>query len=76
MRGLYEKPNGAADVSVAITGISAGEKYWACRNTGWHLLTCRELVPYGTKPAGGFVVPQENAYFYDLHECFKAQGTF
>ena len=46
--------------------IKPGDIYLAKRNTGWKLLTCKEnnLDKF-------FVVPEENAYWYDLDECFK-----
>lgn len=47
--------------------ISPGDKYFASRNTGVYLLTCKEVTR-------GYVVPDEiseGAYPYDIHECVK-----
>lgn len=40
-----------------------GQLYIAKRNTGWHLLTCALVQD-------GYVVPVEDAYYYDVHECY------
>lgn len=46
--------------------ICPGDLYLARRNTGWKLLTCRKNVKNE-----GFIAPQENAYCFDTHECYK-----
>lgn len=75
------------DETVYNTGIKPGELYMAKRNTGWKLLTCRD-VSYGANRCGNgnekffcehhpenghidVVFPQENAYPFDSWECFK-----
>lgn len=55
------------DFSVEVTGILPAESYMAKRNTGWQLLTCLQVSPKG------YVIPKENAYPYDLWECFKVK---
>ncbi len=53
--------------------IPAGDTYLAARNTGPHLLTAGQVVPYPTEENGlmygGWVVPLEWAYAFDLGEC-------
>ena len=52
--------------------ILPGDLYLARRHTGWHLLTCAEVVKVGPNQTRGYVVPREkNAYCYDLWECLK-----
>lgn len=47
--------------------IKPGDMYVAKRNTGWKLLTCKEV-----DNVNGFIVPVEpNAYYFDTHECIK-----
>jgi hypothetical protein len=54
-----------------LSEILVGDLYLARRHTGWHLLTCAEVVKVGPKGTRGYVVPRENAYCYDLWECLK-----
>ena len=49
--------------------IEPGDIYLARRNTKWKLLTCKE-----NNKVNGFIVPVENAYIFDTHECFKVVG--
>lgn len=44
--------------------IVPGDIYLAKRNAGWKLLTC-DYVKMGA------IFPVENAYPYDIHECYK-----
>lgn len=45
-----------------------GDTYLAARNTGPHLLTVRYV-----ERAGGWIVPVEMAYSFDLGECVKIE---
>jgi hypothetical protein len=45
--------------------IKPGDTYIAKRNTGWKLLTCKDVSPHG------FINPIEREYNYDTHECIK-----
>lgn len=46
--------------------IEPGDYYMAVRNTGVHILQCKEVDPRG------WIVPVERlAYFYDTIECVK-----
>jgi len=58
-----------------LNDLQPGDSYMAKRNAGWCLLTVREVVPYPTeengREHGGWVVPVETAYSYDLNECFR-----
>lgn len=59
-------PEGFSKESVATTGISPGEKYYAIRNGDGIILTCaRDDV------ANGWVEPEENDYLYNRSSCFK-----
>lgn len=61
----------ATDLNVvALFGqpIFEGDMYLACRNTGPHLLTAKTIFPRGR---GGYIVPVENAYYFDIWECVK-----
>lgn len=46
------------------TEIVSGDLYIAKRNTGWKLLTCKEVK-------NDIVFPVESAYPYNYHECVK-----
>ena len=52
------------NIQISDEEIKPGDTYMAQRNTGPHLLTCRKIVD-------GYIVPTENAYFFDLSECVK-----
>jgi len=47
--------------------LAVGDLYVAKRNTGPHLLTVREI-------RDGYVVPEEQAYSYELWECVPVEG--
>ena len=57
-------------VDMSITGrdLKPGDTYVARRNLaiGWLILTCREV-----NLDRGYVVPVQQEYYFDLHECFK-----
>ena len=57
--------------------IQVGDIYIAERNIGPQLLTAKEIIPVPTAENGlrfgGWVVPQEIGYCYDLHECVKVR---
>lgn len=55
-----------ADMESSGTDLKPGDMYVAKRNTGWELLTCEYV-----NLVGGWVMPKETAYLYDLHECHK-----
>jgi hypothetical protein len=46
--------------------LKPGDLYLACRNTGPQLLTVKSV-----NEEHGYVIPVENAYPYDIHECVK-----
>ena len=46
--------------------LQPGDSYIAERNTGPQLLTCKSV-----NRDKGWVVPQEQAYPFDIHECIK-----
>lgn len=64
--GFEECEEAAEDLGVDIERGTPkpGELYIAGRNTVPKLLTC-------IKVTDGFVVPEEDAYCYDTHECFR-----
>ncbi len=45
-----------------------GELYFACRNTGPKLLTCKEIHPKN------WIVCEENEYSYDTWECVRIKS--
>ncbi len=47
--------------------IKPKDKYLAERNTGPYILTCKKVQD-------GYIVPVEEGYCYDLHECVKIIG--
>lgn len=49
--------------------IRPGDKYFAERNTGIKLLTCRSVSERG------YIIPIESKYPYDTPECIKIIGT-
>lgn len=49
--------------------LDVGDTYLAARNTGPHLLTAKKIVTEPNSLAGGFVIPEENAYAFDVAEC-------
>ncbi len=49
--------------------IETGDVYLAKRNTGWKLLTCKVHMK-----EKGFVIPEENEYPYNTHECYKVEN--
>lgn len=55
-------------VKQALTELSSGDLYVAERNTGPHLLTCQRV-----NSDGGYVVPEEVAYCFDISECVKIE---
>lgn len=55
-----------ADMETSGVDLRPGDMYVAKRNTGWELLTCEYV-----NLEGGWVMPKETAYLYDLHECLK-----
>jgi len=46
-----------------------GELYVVERNVGKQLLTAFEIVLKDEKYNLGYIIPKENAYCYDFHEC-------
>lgn len=48
--------------------IQPGDFYVAERNTGPHLLTCLRV-----NHEGGWIVPVERAYCYDISECVRVE---
>lgn len=63
-----EKTGKMVKINCDISGdkLVAGDIYAAKRNTGWELLTCKEV-----DLINGWIVPCELAYLYNLFECFK-----
>lgn len=53
-------------VTVDEGEILPGQIYMARRNTGWKMLTCLRV-----NKDGGWVVPEEFAYCFDIGECFR-----
>lgn len=54
--------------------IQVGDSYLAERNRGPVLLTAKEIIPLNVDGSGGWIVPVESAYCYDIHECIKVKG--
>lgn len=54
------------DIESSGMDLRPGDMYVAKRNTGWELLTCEHI-----NFEGGWVVPKESAYCYDICECLK-----
>ena len=58
-------------VTFKMTGVGrnlrTGDTYVAGRNTGPHLLTVDKLCD------GGWISSKEDAYPYDLQECYKVE---
>lgn len=54
---------------VSHAPINPGDLYVAKRNTGWHILTCRE-----TDMNLRCVFPVEPEYPYDLPECLRIES--
>lgn len=63
MKGTTIMFEGAC-LSLSDDPIQPGDLYIAGRNTGPHLLTCREL-------GNGCIHPVERFYAFDLDECRK-----
>ena len=60
---------------IKVTGIPGGkfmpgDTYIAERNTGPQLLTVKRIVVENNL-LGGYIIPVEAAYAYDLPECVK-----
>lgn len=57
--------------------MEVGDIYVAERNCAPEILTVREVVPIPTKENGldygGWVVPQEPKYCFDIKECVKVE---
>lgn len=59
------------DNPVSTTGINPGELYWAARNAGSIILTCKEYQP----EKDIIVMPEESsAYPYNDYECYKQKS--
>ena len=52
-----------ADKTVQEKSLSPGDIYFAVRNNK-RILTCKKMSPCGT-----FIIPEENAYCFNSHEC-------
>lgn len=58
------------DLVVSSDPIRPGDTYLAERNDGPKLLTCNKVIN-NSLGEPSYVVPEENAYCYDVWECVK-----
>jgi hypothetical protein len=64
-------------IDLTYGSIRKGDIYMARRNTGWKILTARDVIDraradeLGLKYCG-WIAPVEPEYPYDIMECFKA----